>query len=293
MTVCALCRRESELRTSHIIPAFVFRWLRETSATGFLRSGRNPQKRTQDGLKLPLLCEECEQRFSRLERRFANEMFYPMQRDKVSEVDYANWFLKFCVSISWRVLTYAVQQGQIGHLSQQQSLEGIAALARWAQFLLDEVSNPGRFEQRLVVLGAIAKAPVNRRFQPNSNRYFMRGLDIDLASSASSAFTYAKIGPFSLFGMIQSHERWQGTKVNASAGTVGPREYELPQSLFEYWMDRAERQSRAYRKISAAHQEKLEAAIRLNPERFLRSGTFEAMVEDVSMFGPDAFWNPG
>ncbi len=291
MPVCGLCKRKSELRASHIIPAFVFRWLRETSATGFLKSGMNPQKRAQDGLKVPLLCEQCEQRFSRLERRFANAMFYPMQRDKVSEVEYADWFLKFCVSISWRVLTYAVQQGQIGHFSEEQNREGMAALARWAQFLLDEVAHPGRFEQRLVLLGAIAKAPTNHRFQPNTNRYFMRGMDVDLASSASSAFTFAKIGPFALFGMIESHERWRGTKVNANAGTVGPREYELPREIFDYWMDRAERQSRAYRKISAAQQEKLEAAIRLDPERFLRSGTFEAMEQDVSMFGQDAFWN--
>jgi hypothetical protein len=291
MPVCALCKQEGPLRASHIIPAFVFRWLRETSATGYLRSGRNPRVRAQDGLKVPLLCECCEQRFSRLERQFANEIFYPMQREKLLEVGYGSWFLKFCVSISWRVLTYAVQQDLIGHFNDEQRLQCEAALERWAEYLLDQVAHPDRFEQRLVLLGAIASAPVGANFQPNTNRYFMRSVDVDLANSASAAFTFAKIGPFALFGMIQNGERWQGTRVNANTGTVGPRQYELPRAIFDYWMERAKHHSQTYRKISSTQQEKLETEIRRNPERFLNSGTFEAMEQDVRIFGRNAFWD--
>ena len=119
----------------------------------------------------------------------------------------------------------------------------------------------------------------------------MRSVDFDLANTESTAFTFAKIGPFALFGMIEYGERWQGTKINANAGTVGPRRYELPLRIFDYWMDRAKRHSKVYRKIPAAQLEKLEAEIRRSPERFLNSGTFEAMELDVRMFGPDAFWN--
>ncbi|WP_130425558.1 hypothetical protein [Edaphobacter modestus] len=214
-----------------------------------------------------------------------------MQRQNVAEVEYADWFLKFCVSISWRILTYAIQRDLIVHFSEAQKRESTQALARWAQFLLDEVAHPGRFEQRLVLLGAIGRAPKGRQFQPNVNRYFMRSVDVDLANSESSAFTFAKIGPFALFGMIEFVERWQGTKITANGGTVGPRQYELPRGIFDYWMERAKHHSQSYRKISAAQQEKLVADIRFNPERFLNSGTFEAMEHDVRMFGRDAFWN--
>lgn len=288
MALCGLCQKNAVLRRSHIIPAFVFRWLRETSATGYLRSGMNPHKRVQDGLKAPMLCDDCEQRFSRLERQFANEIFYPIQRNKVEEVAYGRWFLKFCVSISWRILTYATQQDPLSHFSEEQQREARAALERWAQFLVDEVQHPGRFEQRLTLLGAIESVS-GPGFPPNANRYFMRAAEMDVAASKTSAFTYAKFGPFALFGMIEAGERWEGAKINANEGTVGPKDYKLPHSIFDYWANRARKHNAMYREISQGQQDKLEAAILKNPERFLNSGTFEAMARDVNMFGDSAF----
>lgn len=290
MPVCGLCKKEADLRRSHIIPAFVFRWLKETSATGHLRAAMNPHKRAQDGLKAPMLCEECEQRFSRLERQFANEIFYPIQRGEVEEVHYGPWFLKFCVSISWRVFNYAIQHDRLTHLSEAQRQQAHAASDRWAQFLLDEVPHPGRYEQRVVLLGAVER--LSGGFPPNANRYFMRGIEMDVAAAESSAFTYAKLGPFALFGMVEASERWDGTKVNANEGTVGPKEYTFPESIFDYWADRARRHHAAYRRISQEQQDKLEADIIKNPERFLKSGTFEAMRRDVEMFGNAAHWQP-
>ena len=291
MPSCALCRKEAPLRESHVIPAFVFRWLKETSATGYLRAGSNPRRRAQDGLKSPLLCEDCEQRFSALERDFANDIFYPIQRDNAEEVQYGKWFLKFCVSISWRVLTYGMQQTPLNHFSEGQQREAGAALERWTQFLLDEVPHPGRFEQRLALLGAIESVS-GPGFPPNINRYFMRGAEMDIAASKSSAFTYAKFGPFALFGMIEAGERWEGTKVNANEGTVGPKKYEFPTSIRDYWISRASRLFRLSDKIPQTEQDRIEDAILKNPERFLGSGTLEAIKYDVRMFGEAAFRKP-
>ncbi len=290
MPTCALCKEESPLRTSHIIPAFVFRWMRETSATGFFRSGINPRVRVQDGLKTPLLCERCEQRFSRLERQFANEIFYPVQRGKVQTVEYKSWFLKFCVSISWRVLTYAVQHNLLDHLSEAQYEESEKALARWARFLLDEVAHPANFEQRLVLLNGVESYSTPLRLEPDTNRYFMRGVDIDVGTSMLTTFTFAKIGPFALYGMVQFCEKWEGTKINANTGTIGPQPYKLPIQMLDYWMDRARRQSQSFKKIPAAQLKNLEAKILLDPKKFLQSGTFQALEQDVHLFGRDAFW---
>ena len=49
---CALCASISELQASHIIPRFVFDWLRDTSATGHFRSSQIPDLRVQDGLRV-------------------------------------------------------------------------------------------------------------------------------------------------------------------------------------------------------------------------------------------------
>ncbi|HEY4356165.1 MAG TPA: hypothetical protein VGN16_10495 [Acidobacteriaceae bacterium] len=262
--------------------------MKETSATGYLRAGANPRRRAQDGLKASLLCENCEQRFSRLERDFANDIFYPIQRDKIEEVQYGKWFLKFCVSISWRVLSYGMQQARLDHFSEAQQCEARDALERWAQFLREEVPHPGRFEQRLALLGAIESVS-SHNLPPNVNRYFMRGVEVDIAASKTSAFTYAKLGPFALFGMIDAGERWKGTKVNANEGTVGPTKYEFPHSIRDYWIDRALRHSQLSDKIPQKQQDRIEAAIRKNPERFSKSGTLEAMKHDVDMFGDAAF----
>jgi hypothetical protein len=69
---CRLCSETKELRESHILPGFVYRWMKETSATGYLRFGQQPNVRVQDGLKLHLLCGDCEQRFNQWETESMN-----------------------------------------------------------------------------------------------------------------------------------------------------------------------------------------------------------------------------
>ncbi|MDQ6987940.1 MAG: hypothetical protein Q9M25_09070, partial [Mariprofundaceae bacterium] len=61
---CRLCGQEQDLQKSHVIPSFVYKWLKETSGTGFFRFGMEPNKRVQDGHKFYWLCKECEGRFN-------------------------------------------------------------------------------------------------------------------------------------------------------------------------------------------------------------------------------------
>ena len=51
LTACAFCGRQQALRLSHIIPKFVFDWLKRTSATGLLRVGYEVNRPAQDGFK--------------------------------------------------------------------------------------------------------------------------------------------------------------------------------------------------------------------------------------------------
>jgi hypothetical protein len=45
-SVITIDRNAQELQESHILPGFVFRWMKETSATGYLRFGQQPNLRT-------------------------------------------------------------------------------------------------------------------------------------------------------------------------------------------------------------------------------------------------------
>ena len=99
---CALCKKIKDLKESHIIPKFVGEWLKETSATGYLRDGASPNLRKQDIIKEHLLCHECEENLSKYEKRFSEEIFVPFHSGK-REFLYDDWLIKFIISMSWRV----------------------------------------------------------------------------------------------------------------------------------------------------------------------------------------------
>lgn len=60
------------------------KWLKESSATGFMRELRAPNERIQDVWKTQLLCRDCEQLLSGFETYFAKEIFYPYLEGKES-----------------------------------------------------------------------------------------------------------------------------------------------------------------------------------------------------------------
>jgi hypothetical protein len=102
--LCALCGKPRELRNSHLIPDFVIRWLRDTSASGRFLGGPRPQAPIQALPTMKLLCGECEDRFSQGERLFAPRLFYPFQEGR-RRFRYGEWLLQFAVSLAWRCLT--------------------------------------------------------------------------------------------------------------------------------------------------------------------------------------------
>jgi len=53
---CRLCQADADLQLSHILPAFVFRWLRESAGGNPIRNTSTPNLRVQDGLKRYWLC---------------------------------------------------------------------------------------------------------------------------------------------------------------------------------------------------------------------------------------------
>lgn len=285
-TICGLCLGAAPLKESHIIPAFVFRWLRDSSATGHIRFAATPNKRVQDGLKVPLLCEECEQRLSVWEKQFAERAFHPWYEQSGQPIKYGDWLLKFCVSLSLRVLRHVHDSNGLVHLSDPQKLLSEAALKRWSDFILGKVPHPGAFEQHLIPMGAI-DTHTFEEMPENINRYMLRAVELDLAHGSSVVFTYSKIGHFGLFGMIQpTAMKWEGTKVHVRDGVLGPRRYVLPMELFNYIKDRARRYGSV--QMSERQLDKTEADAMRDIERFRASGTFAAMNHDVRLFGETA-----
>ena len=72
---CAMCGQVKKLCESHIIPKFFGNYIKKNSPSGGLRNPNNVNKREQDIYKENLLCDECEEIFSKLETYFQNNIF--------------------------------------------------------------------------------------------------------------------------------------------------------------------------------------------------------------------------
>lgn len=289
--VCALCGSNGPLRESHIIPHFVFEWLKETSATGYMRHAQQPNLRVQDGMKERLLCADCEVRLSVWEKHAAEIVFGPYHSDSSATIRYGVPFARFCASVCWRVLFVFRRRGGLNHLSDEQRLSVDRALDVWRDFMSGVRENPGRFELHLYPVD-VTKSLQNIDAPPNFNRYLARVIECDVGANTDSAFVYVKMGKLLLFGLIQEPDRgyWKGGRVAMRAGKIVPgSEYHLPQAFAKYLPDRAARVRRIYDHMSERQKDKVEATMRSDLDRAANSDFFEAMTADVKMFGKDAF----
>jgi hypothetical protein len=285
---CALCKRIVALRTSHILPAFVFRWLKETSATGYVRISDMPDKRAQDGPKTPWLCADCEQLLNSFETPFATKIFHPWNANNTRRLPYSEWMLKFCVSVSWRTWKFFELRDGNQDLSPTERLWGAEACERWEEFLRGERPHPGQFEQHLLPLSPI-EGPISPDVPSNANRYLLRALHMDVGVSRRAGFTYTKFGRFALFGFIRKPpELWEGTKIHVRDGWVGPRRIVLPEYIRTYLFDKMRQYAGITGSMSEKQHGKVESAVLRNMDRFIESDTFRAMQHDEMLFGAEA-----
>lgn len=286
--ICAFCNVEDRLRESHVLPAFVYRWLRSRSGVGHIRRTDSPNRRVQDGVKLQWLCDDCETLFSGYETAFATKLFYPWQ-DGTNRIAYNEWLLSFCVSISWRVLKYARgRNSDAKYTDKQQKLMDEAAL-RWRAFIGGNVANPGAFEQHLLIFDLIDSTTVPD-LPSNINRFMMGTVSLDIIGSEHSLMTFAKLGRFMIFGMIQKGQsRWDGTKVHVKQGLLKPGKFTIPSGLIHYIRRNATLTALALELISDIQRQKIEKNLSANTDAFLASEQFKSIAADVSMFGNRAF----
>ena len=282
---CALCGENKPLCVSHIIPAFVIRWLKDTSATGHIRRGDAPNVRTQDGLKRHLLCEDCEQLLGRDERTFTNELFTPFNNDDAVSYPYSDWLLRFCTSVSWRILLTYWDASYHDRMP-----EMVAARDRWRNFLLGRAPHPGDFRQHILPL-----YPVGRKAPPgtpeNINRFLLRDLDAELVGDGGTTMTYAKLGRFAVFGEIGgSATRWRevGETVNRKGGVIRPSSKAPSPWMLDFLFARARENAAARASMSDAQKDKIAQAVDRDPNRVLNSDTTKAMMHDARLFGRDA-----
>jgi hypothetical protein len=295
--ICALCDKEAVLQDSHIIPKFAIKWLKKTSGGMALRSGKNPNKPVQDGPKMKLLCIGCEQKLSALERKFALEIFHPTNENLAHKTTHSDWYCKFCVSVSWRVLNAKMREDSFNNYSQVSKDKISLAYETWKNFLNGKVDGIGEFKQHVLVHEPIVSFEIDDP-PPILNTFLQRTTGFALFSPGEFSpgdevlVTYAKIGRFMIFGLINSpqcHE-WKGSEVDALGGEFEPVNCEYPQYIIDFYMNQAWEMLRVQESISDEQMIKSYHKFSKNPHRYLQSDAHKAEVRDFALFGTE--WTP-
>jgi len=298
MKACALCGLERPLRSSHIIPRFIFKHLKRSSSTGFMRDGSQMNQRAQDGIKLPLLCGNCEGTLSEWERVFSERIYYPCTKARNGPLVYEEWMLKFAVSVSWRsLLWYYMEQTRRDETeSESEDILLKKALGTWRTYLMGKLPHPKSFEQHMLLMDCLeASTPPPMGFPPNVNRFFTRGTYMGLSySNGQPRFVFTKMGRVFLFGFIgiDKPRQWVGTKINVRHGSIGGN-VTLPTPVFHYLADRAREAEDRYEAMSERQRGVIADTIEKSPEQFAESETFEMMKRDIELFGNDAVFRSG
>ncbi|EIV8646471.1 TPA: hypothetical protein NJ448_004790 [Vibrio parahaemolyticus] len=111
MEICKYCEEKEAINNSHIIPSFVYDWVKITSPTGYVRSTNEPNLRKQDGLKSALLCLDCERKFSTVEDGFKKEYFSKVanyRKPCPDELKLSSNIIKCIYIMAWRSLADTV-----------------------------------------------------------------------------------------------------------------------------------------------------------------------------------------
>jgi hypothetical protein len=270
-SICALCRNEAPLRQSHIVPSFFGTYLKETSATGYLRGALAPNLRKQDLLKEELLCDSCEGRFSTWEKIFKEEAFEIVQNDSFRELEYGPWLLPFIVSLSWRVLVTQRQGFIEAHPQFSTTVE--RTLENWRLFLLGGRAQP-RSEHHLFVFAGFPES-MPAGLHEKILHYVLRSVDATVVSSGRRFFVFTKpLRSFVISPILPgSPSGLTNTRVHAGGGRlISPQR--IAMKGFGEFLDSRAKECFA-QPLSDMQMGRIDEAILRDPQRALSSESYQ------------------
>lgn len=284
---CKLCGRDYQPKEeSHIIPSFVYKWLKASSATGHLRFGRQMNVRVQDGIKEYFLCETCEDIFGKYEGKFAKTIFHPYLANNSHAADYDEDALKFSVSLAWRTLAYMNEKTRLNNFRGRHPQAVAKALHIWSEYLLGNREDIGEHEVHWLPLCGVVDHTLSA-MPDNINRYLRRSVEIDVAVADSGAFTYSKCGPLIFVGLIAEHDpnEWKGSKI-VKSGRFGPGSFKMPGLFQGYLFSRCEKLKELESGLSPKQLGSIAASYQKNVRRAEKSDTLNSAVLDAQLNPP-------
>jgi hypothetical protein len=276
--ICKLCLNSAELEKSHVLPKFIYRWITRTSATGRLRGLGKPNVAHQDGLKMPLLCSDCEDRFNKYETWFANNFFHPSINAIKINYNYTEALYKFAISLFWRTIIVNLDRDIYNETPLKSKL--IACEKELREFLLSD-KYPNNFDKIYIgITSYVANAPPHLK---GINHYFTRSTDhqIIFDDSNKKMFFYCIIPYFFFIGNITglSSDDFENCQINPIGGhflttSIKIKEPNVTNAIQEQLLRINELV------LSDNQQQILDDMIIKNIDKYLNSKSFEATFLD-------------
>lgn len=287
LSKCALCQEESELKGSHIIPKFVFRYLKKDSFTGRIRKVSQPNIPLQDGEKKEMLCGICEARFNSSETRFANQIFFPFKKDGFNGMKYdGSWLNYFLTSVSWRTLYLDIQgfEEEENQLTDRQFSLLKEAEELMRSYLLNERRDLGFIENHIFFFDTVKSADediVTKR--PYS---FVHGSSFSyvVVTKSEGIYIFSNLTGIIIVTIIKKHknEKWKNTFVKNESGKI-----KIPQQsksdVFSELFYLLEKRGDYINGMSDNQRQQLVDKIEKNPEKFEESGTYKRFLKDQEL----------
>ena len=227
---CKLCGTIGEIKNSHIVPNFILKMLKDDRKHQYallpsLLTAESPNKPVQQGMREYLLCETCEQKFSKWENRFSIEYKQVLSKGIAFKTEYfkQDWLLRLALSFAWRASQGFLLRA-VGEMPDAKLAIVRAACAFWSQFLLDENlqytgARPSWWETRYeAVLTSDESGLQEIATQPDGlDSYHARFCDYTIGQSGDSIFLWFKI-PF-LVMTIAVEPQTPGVKLSSDQFT--------------------------------------------------------------------------
>lgn len=258
MGKCRLCNCDNvTLKESHIVPKMFFNAIKKKSSTGIMRQAIAPNKGVQDGLKIPFLCERCEELFSKYETYFSNNVYSETVKNDGeicfnSRNDYFSYFL---LSIAWRVMQYTLENDETT-FTEREKKEIEKIIEKWRVILDTENMKEIRGIQQFIIPTKNLKIfeDIKRRIWDNVMMDFKT---FDKEDTFEFAFTIVQV-PYFIFvtkvwGETDAMKQYRLGKV------IKPHKSELPQNISDLLKDKHDREfSKACEEMSEKQVEVIE-----------------------------------
>ena len=275
--VYALCRQPRTLCQSHITPKFVSKWLKRTSMSGGLAHAARSDKRVQDTHTISLLCNDCEERFSKYENYFSYKIFKPYH-NKSQSFEYDCNLELFATSLSWRILKTRCNEVK----SSRPDLGILIDEAEycWREFLLGKRSLMSPYESHLLFLGG---SGITNSNLIGSDWYKFRTVGGTLVTTKNGVFVYSLFPHMLIITSIYPTNRkgWSGTLIEKD-GKMTTLQSTCDVEFKDFFRDHARLTMTLSTGPSVEQsRQRLNKALARDPRQVLRSESAEIMLRDI------------